>query len=369
MWIRSIIGICFYLGLLALALIFCWQNFQNYAQGLTAYSIANEPITPKDLPTVCICLPPTNMFFPPSSMVKKYKHGVNFWISVVMLGRLNGILEFVTLRESKIVISKSGIKFHLERMDPHWRLVKKADYPFCYRIFSNWDVGSIKIGFDTEFKIDFRLRFNSGYGQRMFQVYVSSHENSYGLTAQKWFDGIVDQNAIINTRGGYLITGVDEYRSLEGICSRDSYYDCLAKKFQALDMSKLTDNKGFHTSRCKGLKVCKPKFPLPNSDQIPRCSGFTQWACSSFGLRYLMQTEATHCKKACNIIEYKLEKASNTDSLEITNDTVAVELKFDTPSSRRHSRLMLPYKTVHTEYLVTTWGCLLGFQSLAHLSG
>ena len=73
-----------------------------------------------------------------------------------------------------------------------------------------------------------------------------------------------------------------------------------------------------------------------------------------------MQTEATHCKKACNIIEYKLEKASNTDSLEITNDTVAVELKFDTPSSRRHSRLMLPYKTVHTEYLVTTWISLVG---------
>ena len=73
-----------------------------------------------------------------------------------------------------------------------------------------------------------------------------------------------------------------------------------------------------------------------------------------------MQTEGTHCKKACNLKEYKLEKASAADYFTRTNDTIAVVLKFDSPSSRRQSRLMLPYKTVHTEYLVTTWISLVG---------
>ena len=77
-------------------------------------------------------------------------------------------------------------------------------------------------------------------------------------------------------------------------------------------------------------------------------------------MKEIILTQFIHCKKACRIKEYKIEKASDSDFWEISSYPLAVGLKFDTPLTRRHSRLLLPYKTVHTEYLVTTWITLVG---------
>ena len=48
--------------------------------------------------------------------------------------------------------------------------------------------------------------------------YVTSYENSFGLTKQKWFDGEVDQNMIIVNRQRYFITEVDETMAPNDIC-------------------------------------------------------------------------------------------------------------------------------------------------------
>ena len=45
-----------YLGLLALSLMFCWQNILDFMEGKTSYSIKQEYITVADLPTICFCL-------------------------------------------------------------------------------------------------------------------------------------------------------------------------------------------------------------------------------------------------------------------------------------------------------------------------
>lgn len=109
--------------------------------------------------------------------------------------------------------------------------------------------------------------------------------------------------------------------------------------------------------------VCKPHFPLPlpYNDQITSCStaNRAQYLCSKEALKGIVRSQAKHCKKTCEIKEYKLEEASNANSLKLNNGTIAVGLRFDTPPSR-YSRLMLPYKTVDTEYLVMTWISLVG---------
>ena len=58
--------------------------------------------------------------------------------------------------------------------------------------------GKIDIDFETDFAIEIRLMFKRKYGHSStkFQVYVTTYENSYGLTMRKWFDGKVDQNMI-----------------------------------------------------------------------------------------------------------------------------------------------------------------------------
>ena len=147
MWMHSALQGIFYLGLLALALIFCWKNVEEYMQGITDYAVTNEPITVEDLPTVCICLPPTNKFSScNSSMVGDYIHHENFWIYVGIFGRVNGknYFEVTPFEKSNIAITMSGIRFHLETMDPFLK-EHETNYPFCYRISPRWDNRKIDI--------------------------------------------------------------------------------------------------------------------------------------------------------------------------------------------------------------------------------
>ena len=44
-----------YLGLLAGALAFCWQNLLDYIEGTTGYTSNQEPLTQNDLPSLTFC--------------------------------------------------------------------------------------------------------------------------------------------------------------------------------------------------------------------------------------------------------------------------------------------------------------------------
>ena len=91
-------------------------------------------------------------------------------------------------------------------MDPYWRLLDNADYPFCYQIFPKWGKGDMEIDFDLWFEMEFGLWFHGNSYPRFqrFEVYVTSYENSYGLTKRKWFDGRVDQKAILMIKNDNL---------------------------------------------------------------------------------------------------------------------------------------------------------------------
>ena len=101
------------------------------------------------------------------------------------------------------------------------------------------------------------------------EVMLTSEENAYGLAGGKWFDGFVDCHSSSISRGLlYKILAVDEYRNLDFKCSKDSYYECLGKRLQSYDYSKIS-NKSFGGYECQFKNICSP-FSLPQTNESLR---------------------------------------------------------------------------------------------------
>ena len=55
MRLQSFGEVLLYLGLLVGALVFCWQNVDDYFLGSTGYISTQEPLTLRDIPTLTFC--------------------------------------------------------------------------------------------------------------------------------------------------------------------------------------------------------------------------------------------------------------------------------------------------------------------------
>ena len=72
-------------SLLILALVFCRRNLVDYLEEKTYYVVTKEPLTPKDLPTLTLCLPPSSIVYPPESNTSTYILGQNMNIKARVL--------------------------------------------------------------------------------------------------------------------------------------------------------------------------------------------------------------------------------------------------------------------------------------------
>ena len=105
-----------------------------------------------------------------------------------------------------------------------------------------------------------------------FHVWITSEQNSYGIVTKNWFDGedTSDYDAdTIQTGDGDLIkiTKVTEYQNLNLLCSQDSFYQCLGKRFQEQNFSTIIERHS-NVPECDFEKICSP-YSLPIG--IPVC--------------------------------------------------------------------------------------------------
>ena len=176
---RKILEFIFYVGLLVFALVFCWQTVQEYTKATTSYSVTQQHITLRDLPTITICW-----------NVDKYRdlggtYGKDFSIDVRVVNKENK--KAVPLMENENVQTLFNLELHLREI----RQAKKPDMPCytqgwserqCYQIASKWK-GEAEIIDFKKFGVQIAIKFsNNSYaiGLRA-EVLVSSEENSYGL--------------------------------------------------------------------------------------------------------------------------------------------------------------------------------------------
>ena len=108
------------------------------------------------------------------------------------------------------------------------------------------------------------------------KIFVTSEENSFGLSRGKWFDGKVQSPSISlspRIREGYklmYILETVEYSNKDSLCSKDGYYTCLTKIFA----------QKFHKPDSNWREICTP-FTLPFDKKlqpIEYCTNITERA-------------------------------------------------------------------------------------------
>ena len=129
------------------------------------------------------------------------------------------------------------------------------------------------------------LLFKFDPGSRIpdrFEVMATSEQNSYGLATGTWFDGSVSRhgvplylgNKVTSEFGNFVkIYEMNEYFNIKSICSTESYYECLAKRFANVDFTEVSNPALEQCKSCSYKKVCCP-FRLSfadDSESIPLC--------------------------------------------------------------------------------------------------
>ena len=188
-------------------------------------------------------------------------------------------------------------------------------------------------------------------------MWLTSEKNSFGITERKWFDGRCNSSHMTaNKFRRFKIVKVTEYLNLPSTCSTDSYYECLAKRFEKFEFWNVS-RKVANRSICQYNNICAP-FSLPfEHDNIPICQNETDRECFEEIVFLLEKDQEQHCKQSCRIVEFdtKLE----VGRYRMKNAFSAI-YSFDQFRSTTDLRTKMPYKTIKTEYLIMPWTNLVG---------
>ena len=207
--------------------------------------------------------------------------------------------------------------------------------------------------------------------QQQLLVWVTSEENSYGVAEERWFDGITVNPSLLLfiepiTRYCYSrlnIHEVTEYKNIASICSKYSYYECLAKRFADEDLSKHSISLGTGHNCTFTNDKCLP-YTMPfNNLIIPVCQYYwtpsIESECFEKILHKLEENQETECRKFCQVKEYQTEKDLTWDRLYYAGE-FGFEYKFIKKDSTNDLRSKKIFKKVKEEYFITNEVSLLG---------
>ena len=287
-----------YLSLLATAsLLFVKQSIEDYLEGKTSYSVAEESITLKDLPTVTICWPYERMVY-----------GKDLVIDTKVAAKEE---ETVTLAMNQSVHSLFEIDLHLNEFWPKLPVTRCIPRSWeeaqCFKIATTY-----RQQIDETSKIDaqnfsmiFALKF-SGFGLRDWEVsiMVTTDKNSYGLAGSRWFDGnVYCTTHLFNTGDSLKIIEVNEYINMDSTCSDESYYECLAKRFASFNFTAAVEEKIFGPE-CLFNTVCSPSSLPFDTNETPMCSKESDRVCAEKVLENLRENQEKYCQRTCRIEEF-----------------------------------------------------------------
>ena len=188
------------------------------------------------------------------------------------------------------------------------------------------------------------------------QLYITltSEENSYGRATTQWYDG--GNVEIFKVYYGDLIkiTKVTEYKHIDALCSSNSYYECLAKRFT--DLAKTSNTTGLHCP----FNLCSP-FTLPFSvNEIPICKQNEENVCFNNLISTLEEDQDKFCKKSCIVKEFGITKTSTVPLHLRKRGQTVFGYQFEAPKATRNQLSKEPFKNVKREVWAVTFASLVG---------
>ena len=345
-----------YLVLFASALAFCWQNFVEHLRGSTGFSVTEEPITLRDLPTLTFCWDIEN-----GRDNLPVVYGEDFYVNATVSDHDK---ETITISENEGTQALFELQLQISELKQFWK-----PYWQCFKISMTWngtnsrDVATFRMTLGFYHSNKDSDRFERGH--RLIDhanVLVTSEQNSYGMAGGRWFDGEdggFERRKYIGDGDELTLIEVMEYKHLHSSCSQDSYYECLAKELINYNSAHIESN----TSVCSIKKLCSPfSLPVIANYHIPICKNEFERLCFTRVISRQMSNQDNHCRRLCNVKEYNFKTASQRQYAPDSDQSKAfgITLNFATPHSTRDLRSLRPFKTVKTEYEIVTFMSLVG---------
>ena len=182
------------------------------------------------MPTMGICIPikekPTK---------EKLIYGHNFNMSAKFIYR-NETTTVSLIKNS--LVRRFGLKINQSE------LKKSLDHQRqCYKISFKWNGRNAVNLRSLKIQKIFKFSKKDIVPQNGVKVALTTEDNSYGLTREEWYDGNIDLVELYTQYDSHYyfwyhlyfytqelhINKVTEYQNI--VCSNDSYYKCLARRF------------------------------------------------------------------------------------------------------------------------------------------
>ena len=194
----------------------------------------------------------------------------------------------------------------------------------------------------------------------------NSEENSYGLVLENWFEGRIDQPIVLPPGSHKLhIDEVKEYQGLDSSCSDDSYYRCLAKRFERRDFCQynnelnLVSNMEYSKSECETRETCTP-YSLPFTNKMKVCKELAEEWYHKVAFWILQSDKNDSCPRSCKVKEY-LTTLDYSDTESSSDHEFKLEYKFNSLlRGSRNQRTKIPQKIVKKEHMIVSLSSLVG---------
>ena len=350
-----------HLVLLGFSLEYCWFTIVDYSAGKTSYSLEEEPLSLQDLPTITVCLQllceQPNIGYHLCKPDSKYPQGVYGKHLVINAKVLDG--EMITLLANQSMQISPNLFLGLSEIHQTWKRDRQ-----CFKISPQWNGTNVTdlLSFSIEYL--FRTKNNGSliYSSVLEpEIYVTSEDNSYGLVTNRWYDGKVPEPLL--PKGAFSferkyqqleITEVLQYDNLNFLCSQESYYKCLARRF--------AETKPEASENCSQVSLCSPcTLPAIRNIVIPLCKTEEEKKCYQNVLMELKTDQDKHCLKLCQVKEFKTNRyITNLNKGVLAPYLHGLDIKFVLPKSVTDHRSEKVYKIVKKEYLVVPWTTLVG---------
>ena len=340
--VQSLISV----GLLFVTLIFVGGIIEEYREGSTYFSVSEQLLSNRDLPTATVCFLAAKELHYWSDF--KVQTGTTWEATPNLIGLKKGKNEYyfygsrmVFLKELVVgqyapPLSRSCISISFRMKEPFY--------------MNMWGNTSHSLGlFVISFKVDLdQLDLKEAI------LYVTSDRNSYGAVTLRWFDG--EAKPFYIKMGQYhniQIYNIKRYEFLKDKCKETSFYHCMGSNLVNSQKCKLNGH------------PCGP-YSLPTSNKyldFPICHNKT--ACLE-RVSNIWTGKVGECKSIipCHVQVYDMQEGNVGPGIEkqpkTHNESYMFYLDLDSPDGTHGGYSDELKVDVHTEHLAWTFKNLMG---------
>ena len=303
-----ILEFLFEIGLLILTVFFVSSACGEFTEGKTHFVETNVALTTQDNPTITVCFGTTSNITFNSDFTTRYR----YW------NKSSWAVDETMIRKMSVVATT------------------RTEYQNCFMFKKVAEdiSGDKKIYLELTFTEELLDSVNS------FKpwVFITSEENAYGVTTQRWFDGEVFKFYLQKHKESFIeLSDIHQYEYLKHMCSVDTFYECVIETMSSSGECLK------HGGLCEAVSL--PKV-------LPPCKSEDEHTCTLRSFWNVYNNSNCMREKTCTNTEYIIERGPGFYYKTTDNMNATFSFGYGFVSSASQARLIQPHKTVHSEYLV-----------------